>query len=124
MSQQNEGNAKSYTANVAIGEGLAVKLSGGKAVIATAATDKIIGVTQSKAAAGEPVSIKLRSGAGTVKVKISGTVAIGDRLTASTDGTLVATTTAANEVVGVALEAGAAGDFIEAMPSLNLYAIS
>ena len=124
MSQQNEGNAKGYVANVAIAEGLAVKLSSGKAVIATAATDKIIGVTQSKAAEGETVSIKLRSSAGTVKCKVTETTAIGDRLTATTDGTLIPTTTAANEVVAVAIEAGSSGDFVEAMPALTLYAIT
>jgi hypothetical protein len=125
MSQQNEGSAKGYVATAALLEGYAVKLSSGQAVVATAATDKIIGVTQGKYAAGETASIKLRNGSGTVKVKLGGTVAVGDRLTATTDGRLIATTTAANEVVGFALEVGAANDFVEAaLAGFVLYAIS
>lgn len=38
-----------------------------------------------------------------------GTIAPGDRLTASTDGVLIATTTAANLVAGIALEGAASG---------------
>lgn len=124
MSQYNEGNSKGYVATAALADGIAVKLSSGQAVVATAATDKIIGVTQGAAAAGETATIKLRSGSGTFKAKAGGTIAVGDRLTSNGSGQLIATTTAANEVVGFALEAGASGDFIEAMPALSLYAIS
>jgi hypothetical protein len=125
MSQQNEGSSKGYLATAALLEGYAVKLASGNVVVATAATDKIIGVTQGKYAAGETASVKLRNGNGTIKVKLGGTVAVGDRLTAAADGRLVATTTAANEVVAVALEAGVANDFVEAAPAgFTLYAIS
>lgn len=124
MSQQNEGSSKGYVATAALLEGYAVKLSAGQVVVATAATDAIIGVTQGKYAAGETASIKLRSGSGTVKVKLGGTVTVGARVTANGTGLLVATTTAANEVVGVALEAGVSGDFIEIMPANTLYAIT
>lgn len=124
MSQQNEGNAKGYVSTGAIGEGIAVKIAAGQVVPATAATDKVIGFTQHKAAAGETVSVKLRSGAGTVKVKAGGTVAVGDRLTSDATGRSITTTTAANEVIGFALEAGAINDFIEVMPSIGIYAIS
>jgi len=124
MSQQNEGNAKGYVSTAAINEGVAVKIVSGEVVMATAATDKIIGFTQHKAGAGETVSVKLRSGAGTVKVRAGGTVAVGDRLTSDTTGRSITTTTAANEVIGFALEAGAVNDFIEVMPSIGLYAIS
>lgn len=125
MSQFNESNAKGYVTGAAdLAEGVAVKLSSGTVVVATAATDKIIGVTQGAYKVGETATIKLRSGAGTYKVKAGGTIAVGDRLTSNGSGQLIATTTAANEVVGFALEAGSSGDFVEAMPSLNLYAIS
>lgn len=125
MSQQNEGSAKGYVATAALLEGYAVKIASGQVVVATAATDKIIGVTQGKYAIGETASIKLRNGNGTVKVKLGGTVAVGDRLTSAADGRLITTTTAANEVVGVALEAGVANDFIEAAPAgFTLYAIT
>jgi len=124
MSQWNEGNNKGYVANVAIAEGVAVKISSGKVVIATGATDKIIGVTMGAYAAGEVCSIKLRSSAGTGKAKAGGTIAIGDRVTATTDGTLITTTTAANEVVGMALEAASINDEFEFMPANTLYAIT
>lgn len=124
MSQQNEGSSKGYVATAALAEGIAVKISSGQVVVATAATDKIIGITQGAYAAGETASIKLRSGTGTVKVKAGGTIAIGDRLTSNATGQSIATTTAANEVIGFALEAGVSGDFIEVMPSLSLYAIT
>lgn len=121
MSQQNEGNSKGYVATAAINEGLAVKIASGQAVVATAATDAIIGITQGKYAAGETASIKLRSGAGTVKVKIGGTVAVGAKLTSNASGALITTTTTGNEIVAIALEAGASGDFIEAMPANDRY---
>jgi hypothetical protein len=108
MSQQNEGNAKGYVCGAAdLAEGVAVKIAivsnVATVVIATAATDKIIGVTQGKYKVGEAASVKLRSGAGTVKVKLGGTVTLGARVTANGSGLLIATTTAADEVVGMAL---------------------
>lgn len=125
MSQWNEGNNKGYVCGAAaLAEGVAVKLSAGKVVIATAATDKIIGVTMGAYAVGETCSIKLRSAAGTGKAKAGGTIAIGDRVTATTDGSLITTTTAANEVVGMALEAAVIGDEFEFMPANTLYAIT
>jgi hypothetical protein len=124
MSQFVDGSNKGYVATSALADGVAVKLSSGNIVVATAATDKIIGITVGKVAAGETGTVRLRSATGTVKVKLGGTVAVGDRLTANGTGVLITTTTAANEVVAVAVEAGVSGDFIEAMPSLALYAIT
>lgn len=124
MSQYNESGNKGYVATAALADGLAVKIASNAVVVATAATDKIIGVTVGAIAAGETGTIRLRSAQGTMKVKLGGTVAVGDRITSNGAGALITTTTAANEVVGVALEAGVSGDFIEAMPSLNLYAIT
>lgn len=124
MSQYNEDGNKGYVATAAIADGLCVKLSSGNVVVATAATDKIIGVTVGAVAAGETGTIRLRSAAGTMKVKLAGTVTVGARLTSNGAGALIATTTAADEVVCIAMEAGVSGDFIEAMPATNVYAIS
>lgn len=125
MSQFVEGSTKGYIATAALGEGIAVKLSSGNVVVATAATDKIIGVTQGGAvAAGETATIRLRSATGTVKLKAGGTIAVGDRLTSNATGQAIATTTAANEVIGFAIEAGVSGDFVEAIPANTLYAIT
>lgn len=118
-----QGN-KSWVATAAIAEGLAVKLSAGQVVVATAATDKIVGVTLQKAAAGEICSVRLRSAAGTARGKAGGTIAVGDFLTANGSGSVIATTTAANEVIGRAIEAAASGEFVEFIPANHLYAVT
>lgn len=116
MSQSQYSGSKGFHATNAIsGAGYAVKLSSGQVVVATAGTDKIIGVTEDSAAAGEVVSVRLRSAPGTVKVKAGGTIAVGDLVTATTAGKLIATTTAGDQVVGMALEAGASNDLVEVM---------
>jgi hypothetical protein len=115
MSQFNTSGTKGYVATAAVGEGIIVKLSSGQAVVATAATDKFIGVTMNKAAAGETASIRLRSSQGTIKVKAGGTIAVGDKLTTNGSGQAIATVTAGNEILGMALEAGASGDMVEVM---------
>lgn len=120
MSQSNEGNSKGYVATAALSEGYAVKLSGTSVVVATAATDKIIGIVTHDVAIGQVANVKLRSAAGTMKVKLGGTVAVGDAVTANGTGLLITTTTATNQVVGQALEAGVTGDFIEVMCSTNV----
>lgn len=115
MSQFNAGPEKGYEANVDIATGLAVKLSSGKVVPAAAATDAIIGVTNGGVKAGQIANVRVRSAAGTAKVKLGGTVAVGDKVTSNASGALIATTTTGNEVVGQALEAGVSGDIIEVM---------
>lgn len=116
MSQFNEGNSKGWVATAAIPEGYAVKLASGQVVVATSATDKIVGVTIGDATpAGQTATVKLRSGAGTYKVKLGSTVAVGDFLTSNGSGQLITTSTAGNAIVGQALESGVSGDFIEAM---------
>lgn len=125
MSQFVEGSNKGYVALLALGDGVAVKLNGsGQIIVATAATDKIIGVTVGKVAALETGTVRLRSATGTTRVKAGGTIAVGDRLTSNGSGQAIATTTAANEVIGMAVEAGVSGDFVEMIPANTLYAIS
>jgi hypothetical protein len=116
MSQSVHANSKGYVATAALGEGIAVKISSGQVVVATAATDKIIGVTMNKVAAGETASVHLRSAAGTMKVKAGGAVAVGDYVTSNGTGQSITTVTAGNQIIGMALEAGALNDFIEVMP--------
>lgn len=124
MSQFVEGGNKGYVATAALADGVIVKISSGQVVIAAAATDKFIGVTVGKAAIGETCTVRLRSASGTMKVKSGGTVAVGDRVTSNGSGVAITTTTAANEVLGIALEAASSGDFFEVMPSCSLYAIT
>lgn len=117
-----EGSSKTFKTGASdIAAGLAVKLSSGLLVVATAATDKILGTLETKAVATQPAAVRLRSAAGTSSAKAGGTIAVGDRITATTDGTLIATTTTGNEVVGLALEAATSGQFFEYMPMTDRY---
>lgn len=121
MSQSNAGNSKGYVATSALAQGRIVKLASGEIVVGAAATDDLIGVTLDAVSAGNVGSVKLRSGAGTVKVIAGGTVAIGDRVTSDAAGAAVATTTAGDEVVGVALEAAVSGDVFEVSMDSSRY---
>lgn len=113
MSQYNAGPEKGIRATANLDEGLIVKLENGEAVVATAGTDVALGVTTTNVEAGQVASVRLRSAEGTSKVVLGGTVAAGAKVTAGAGGKAVATTTAGNEVVGIALESGVANDVIE-----------
>ncbi len=82
--------------------------------IASAATDKIIGVGQNVVAAiGSEFELsEVAINGGGAKIKLGGTVAVGDLVTSDASGFGVATTTANDRVVGVAMEDGVAGDVI------------
>lgn len=129
MSQYNVSGHKGYITTAAIARGLAVKLStatvGGQTVPvvvpAAAATDAIIGFTNEAASAGAVVDIRLRNASGTSVVKAGATIAVGAKLTSTASGTMITTSTAGNEIVGIALEAGVTGDFIEVMNALDRF---
>lgn len=125
MSQSQHSGERGYTAVAALGNGVCVKLNAAKnLVVATAATDRIIGTTYGAALAGDVATVRLRNASGTSKVKLGGTVAVGDPVTSSATGTLVTATAAiagavpAAEVVGYALEAGVVGDEVEILNAL------
>jgi len=86
--------------------------AGGKVVLASAATDVILGVLEQGGKAGETVSVALINGNGTFKVKLGGTVAAGSNLTTDANG-LAVTAATGNTVFGRALSAGVSGDVIE-----------
>lgn len=97
------------------------KLTSNQAVLATAATDEIVGVLDEvpQKSTG-PVSIAHVSGNGTGRVSASAAISVGARLTATTDGQAVTAvqTTAGQQptvrVFGRALEAATAqNDVIE-----------
>lgn len=87
-------------------------------VLAAAATDALVGTTLDQAAAGQTITVRLRSAAGTLSVKLGGTVAVGDAITANGSGLGITTVTAGNQILGYALEAGASGDVIEVLPAM------
>lgn len=82
----------------------------GGVVPATAATDKVLGTSDElDKAIGEVVDVAI----GPVnKVKLGGTVAAGDWLTANASSLAIATTTAGHQVIGRAEIAGVAGDIV------------
>lgn len=121
MSQYVDGGSKGFVATAALGEGIIVKLASGEVVAGAAGTDDIIGVTMNSCEAGEQVSVRLRSAAGTLKVKAGGAVAVGDSVTSDASGEAVATTTAGDTVLGTALEAAADGDLFEVLPGEARY---
>lgn len=82
----------------------------GSCVKASAATDKLLGTSDElDHVAGEMVDIAV----GPVpKVRLGGTVAVGDWLTSDANGKAIATTTATNQVIGRAEVAGVLDDVI------------
>jgi hypothetical protein len=117
MSQLSESSVRAFPATVAHVRGHAVKFAAGKIVVATAATDAIIGVVDVDNDAGQDANVRLRSAEGTAIGLAGGSVAQGDKVTSTTDGTLITTTTGGDQVVGIALEAAASGAEFEFMPS-------
>lgn len=92
-----------------------VKLSSGKAVLAAGATDKLVGVLDSKpysSSTDETVDVRSVNANGVGKVVAGGNVAAGDFLTSDANGKAVATTTAGNRVIGQAVEAGVDGQVV------------
>jgi hypothetical protein len=108
---RNVGLTKTLLAAAAIGANLIVKFTATDTVGAAAAsTDKLVGVSDLGAdAAGDRVDVILD---GIALVKAGGTVAAGDLVTANASGQAVATTTAADRYIGVAMDAGVSGDLI------------
>lgn len=108
-----QGAASDYSGN----QFKIVKLSSGLATLATASSDKIVGVIANKpdTASGSPIDIAIRSGSGSFKVIAGGSISAGDYLTATTGGLAVATTTNGHEVFGMALQDADTSDVFEYM---------
>ena len=94
-------------------EGYAVKIVAGEAAISTAHNGNFGVILDGEATTGKSTIASMAGASGTVKVKLSGTVALGDKLMIHTDGTWKAHTST-NNVSGMAMEAGTATELIEA----------
>ena len=92
--------------------------------IASGATNLLVGTLNNKPKEGEGANLTLRSGGVTGKVIAGATVTKGARITTDSNGKAIITTTAANEVLGIALEDAVSGDIFEYMPATGLYAIT
>jgi hypothetical protein len=116
MSKQfNQSSVRAFPCAVALGEGVSVKFAAGLIVAAVAGTDKIIGVTDVANDAGQDANVRLRSGSGSAIFRAGGNIAVGDYVTATTAGEHIATVTAGNEIVGLAIETAADDGFFEAL---------
>lgn len=87
--------------------------SSGNIVLASAATDKSIGVLANEPISGETADVALRNGDGTFLVKLGGDVTKDAYLTSDGSGKAVVTTTTGHHVFGQVLAAGASGDVVE-----------
>lgn len=92
--------------------------SSGDLVVAAAAADIIVGIIRTEAASGEAAQYQFL---GTAKVKLGGTVAVGDAITSDAAGKGIATTTDGNRTIGIALEAGVANDIVEVQLMLGWF---
>lgn len=100
-----------FRASAAIAKGKAVTLDAtGQIVTASnAVTDKSIGIAQNDASAAEDKVEVALVGGGAVALA-GGTISAGDLLAPTTGGALIATSTATNRYVGVAMQDAVVGD--------------
>lgn len=113
MASSSEPRIYTFLADAALAAYKAVKAGSDDEHVAvcSAATDKIVGIVQSVSTAAED-SIEVAMPGGGAKALLGGTVAVGDLLTSDANGALIATTTANNRVIAVAMAAGVSGDVI------------
>lgn len=104
-----------YKAAAAIAKGKVVKKGADDQHVAvcSAGTDKSIGIIQSAPTAAEDVcEVAVAGGA---KGLAGGTISQGDLLTSDASGTLVATTSANDQVIGVAEQDAVSGDLFSVL---------
>ncbi len=117
MSQRDDSGFKTYEADEAIALYSRVKLDSDGKITNAGLTDKSIGTLQTAAAiaAGDFVSVKLRSAAGTHKVRVKEALDAGATLYSEADGEVQDTAQATAFVEGTALEAATAEDDVVEM---------
>ncbi|MEY2686662.1 MAG: hypothetical protein RL375_860 [Pseudomonadota bacterium] len=91
----------------------------GSCIVGATATDKVLGTSDElDHVAGEMVDIAV----GPVpKVRLGGTVAVGDALTSNATGAAIVTTTIGHRYIGFAEQAGVSGDVITYFRSLGVF---
>lgn len=117
MSQYLDGNVKTFTADEAIAVNLRVKLDSDGRVTVAGLADKDIGTAVTPAfAAGDDISVRLRTAAGTHKMVAVEALAVGATVYTEAAGKVQDTAQATAFQVGTALEAASAdGDVIEVL---------
>ena len=114
MASSSEPKIVTLKAAAAITRGKAVKVGADDdhIAVASAATDKSIGLIQNTTTAAEDFAEIALPGGG-AKGLLGGTVANGDMLAPDSNGALVATTTENDRVIAMAMQAGVANDYID-----------
>jgi len=99
-----------------------VKLdTNGKVVLASASTDKILGVLANAPVSGDPAVVRLINSVGTFKVKTANAgIAQGARLTSDSSGLAIATTTSTHVVFGRMPVASNANDIAEYLCDMDV----
>lgn len=111
---------KSDTATIA--QGSVVKGGSDNAHVAKSvlATNKHVGIAMNAVSEAEGL-VEVALPGGGAKGLAGGTIAFGDLLTSDTNGALVATTTTADRVIGVAMESAVAGDLFSMHVAMGAY---
>ena len=117
MSQYIDGNEKSYIADEAIAINLRVKLDSDGRVTTAGIADKEIGTSATPAfAAGDSITVRLRSASGTHKMVAIEALAAGATVYTEANGKVQDTAASTSFQIGTALEAATAdGDVIEVL---------
>lgn len=115
MSQEVDGNVKSFAASAAIAKHARVKVGNDGRIATAGLAEKDIGTALAPAlAANDRVPVKLRTAAGTHKMIADEALAAGAALYTAASGKVQDTAEATSFQVGTALEAATAdGDIIE-----------
>jgi len=125
MAETSPDGHKSFVAGEALDQYVMVYQSGPNEVSENddGTTNRTIGVTQHAADAGEHVTVKLLTAAGTTKLKVDGSgteITVGASLVAGTGGQGIDQSTSGAMASYVACDpSSAAGTIIEAAPSLH-----
>lgn len=121
MSQFVDGNYKTFVADEAIAVHLRVKLDSDGRVTIAGLTDKDIGTAVTPAfAAGDNITVKLRTGSGTHKMVAIEAFAVGSRLYTEANGKVQDTAASTSFQIGTALEAAEAdGDVVEVLYDMH-----
>ena len=110
MSQYVDGNLKGYIADEAIAQHLRVKLDSDGRVTVAGLTDREIGTAETAAyAAGDPITVRLRTASGSVKMVAIEAITVGSLVYTETNGKIQDTAASTAFLIRTASES-ASGD--------------
>ena len=105
MSQYVDSNVKTFIADEAIAQHLRVKLDSDGRVTKAGLTDRDIGTAETAAyAAGDPISVRLRTASGTCKMVAIEAITVGSLVYTESDGKVQDTAASTAFLLGTAME--------------------